>query len=349
MIRKSASGPLLEETHYYPFGLTMVGISSNALKGTQYSKNRKEFNGIEHTTDLDLNQYDAFYRNLDPQIGRWWQIDPKCEASISESPYVSMGNNPISHMDPLGDYFFGLFGSTSAQRRAAREVAEQTGGEVVNKTSRKIHVNYTTIEKTYSEPAGAVINTAVGHTVNFRSNGRVHGGSAVANEYIDQQAAYWSSHRVDENGNIQFMRASGRADYVPVESLLVPLPPVASLLGRVYQASKATTLFRAVSGAELADIAANGLRTLPGGYESSKLFATTAADAANFGRNNFTFDGIANTIIQVKVPAQTMRFAEKRVLDGYNGVAVPSNLLNTIKTIKPLNYSPNVRGGWGPF
>jgi len=88
-------------THYYPFGLSMAGISSNALKGSQYSKNRKEYNGIEHTTDFDLNQYDAFYRNLDPQIGRWWQIDPK--PNLAESPYASMGNNPISQMDPLGD------------------------------------------------------------------------------------------------------------------------------------------------------------------------------------------------------------------------------------------------------
>ncbi|MFX1706518.1 hypothetical protein PV783_21295 [Chitinophaga sp. CC14] len=96
-----ASGPLLEETHYYRFGLTMAGISSNALKGSNYPKNRKEFNGIEHTTDLDLNQYDAFYRNLDPQIGKWWQIDSK--PNHVESPYASMSNNPIGMVDPLGD------------------------------------------------------------------------------------------------------------------------------------------------------------------------------------------------------------------------------------------------------
>lgn len=64
-------------------------------------ENKKKFNGIEHTTDLALNQYDAFYRNADPQIGRWWQIDPK--PNMAESPYAMMGNNPIRFSDPLGD------------------------------------------------------------------------------------------------------------------------------------------------------------------------------------------------------------------------------------------------------
>ena len=94
-------GALLEETHYYPFGLTMAGINSSAAKGNSYSPNRKQFNGIEHTTDFDLNQYDAFFRSMDPQIGRWWQIDPRPNVSIT--PYAMMENNPIFNIDPLGD------------------------------------------------------------------------------------------------------------------------------------------------------------------------------------------------------------------------------------------------------
>ena len=93
-------GRLLEETHYYPFGLTMAGISSKALEFGN-PENKKKFNGIEQTTEFDLNQYDAFYRNYNPQIGRWFQIDPK--PTDWESPYAAMGNNPIKNSDFLGD------------------------------------------------------------------------------------------------------------------------------------------------------------------------------------------------------------------------------------------------------
>ncbi|WP_255373017.1 DUF6443 domain-containing protein [Chitinophaga sp. YR573] len=104
------SGPVLEETHYYPFGLAMTGISSNALKGMNYPENRKKFNGIEYTDDLDLDMYDAQLRNLDPQLGRWWQIDPK--PSEITSPYAAMANNPLLYADPVGDttWVFGASG-----------------------------------------------------------------------------------------------------------------------------------------------------------------------------------------------------------------------------------------------
>ena len=95
-------GPLLEENHYYPFGLTMAGISSKALNFGEPG-NKKKYNGIEFNEDLDLDVYDANLRNLDPQIGRWWQIDPKIDSMEAWSPYASNYDNPISFKDPLGD------------------------------------------------------------------------------------------------------------------------------------------------------------------------------------------------------------------------------------------------------
>jgi hypothetical protein len=81
----------------------MAGISNHALKGLNYPESRKKHNGIGFTDELDLNTYDAFYRTLDPQTVRWWQIDPKIENMEMWSPYVSNYDNPIRYNDVLGD------------------------------------------------------------------------------------------------------------------------------------------------------------------------------------------------------------------------------------------------------
>jgi len=94
-------GPLLEETHYYPFGLTQAGISSKAA-ALGNPENKKKFNGVEQNTDFDLNIYETFFRGLDPQIGRWWQLDPMMESHFDISPYAYVNNNPLLFADPLG-------------------------------------------------------------------------------------------------------------------------------------------------------------------------------------------------------------------------------------------------------
>ena len=79
----------------------MAGISYK-LPGSL--ANKFKYNGIELNEDLGVEDYDAHFRTLDPQTGRWWQIDPKIEQGQEIfSPYNSMSDNPILRTDPLGD------------------------------------------------------------------------------------------------------------------------------------------------------------------------------------------------------------------------------------------------------
>ncbi|MCB0716653.1 MAG: hypothetical protein KDC06_11655 [Chitinophagaceae bacterium] len=78
----------------------MSGISS---KAAGMVPNKMKWNaGTELNTGLDINLYETNFRGLDPQLGRFWQIDPLSEFAYDNSPYVFGSNNPISINDPTG-------------------------------------------------------------------------------------------------------------------------------------------------------------------------------------------------------------------------------------------------------
>ena len=100
-------GPIVEETHYYPFGLVMNGISSKGLNGS--AENKLKFNGKEEQRKeffdgAGLDWLDFGARMYENQIGRWNIVDPLADHpnQVDKSPYSAFWNNPVLHDDPDG-------------------------------------------------------------------------------------------------------------------------------------------------------------------------------------------------------------------------------------------------------
>ncbi len=95
----SMSADITGINNYYPFGMLQPGRNSNA---TDY---RYGYQGSEKIDEVSGsgNHYSTHFRELDVRTNHWWTPDPKTSASPWLSPYVSMSNNPIMLVDPLGD------------------------------------------------------------------------------------------------------------------------------------------------------------------------------------------------------------------------------------------------------
>jgi len=113
---------ILEENHYYPFGLQHTNYNSDlaGIKRDEQSNEKSlaqdtkptnpfdnpgynyKFGGMELQSEFGVEMYDFGARNYDPALGRWMNIDPMAEMMRRHSPYNYAFNNPVVFIDPDG-------------------------------------------------------------------------------------------------------------------------------------------------------------------------------------------------------------------------------------------------------
>jgi RHS repeat-associated protein len=102
---------ILEQNHYYPFGLKHTNYNTTLLKlrgstpvAATTSVRKYRHRSYEFQDELGLNWYDFGMRGYMPDIGRWGGVDMLAETSRRFSPYAYCLNNPVYFIDVDGMY-----------------------------------------------------------------------------------------------------------------------------------------------------------------------------------------------------------------------------------------------------
>ncbi len=152
---------VIEENHYYPFGLKHTGYNSDVMlyvlevapllkeqpelfarklkpkQSVDLPANNYKYNGKELQDELGLNTYSYGWREYDPAIGRFNRLDRFSEKYPNYSPYNYAKNNPVRYREMAGD---SIWVTTNTNKRGVTNFTIHFTGKVYNTSDTDVDV-----------------------------------------------------------------------------------------------------------------------------------------------------------------------------------------------------------------
>ncbi|RLD35609.1 MAG: hypothetical protein DRI73_02255, partial [Bacteroidetes bacterium] len=149
------SHEVMQENHYYPFGMAMHGINSEGMEQPD-EKNKFLYNGKELQDDFGLGWYDYGARFYDVEIARWNGLDKMSEKYYSWTSYHYALNSPIIIKDIDGkDGVIVISGSETIKASEVNGYRSTKSGKAdYTMYSMNIHKNITAMEYDYRTAHG---------------------------------------------------------------------------------------------------------------------------------------------------------------------------------------------------